>query len=136
MISEMHIFINVYANISTFQTIYYVDSSLATDTKTIGNYTVIVYSISVAIKRVDVSGSAGALAAVTQQFRALEHSLRLAGATAVQDCLQDGVADTLAALRRAGVRVWVLTGDKVHQLVDNLMPCLHISKQVKESVSK
>lgn len=83
-----------------------------------------------------MSGSAGALAAVTQQFRALEHSLRLAGATAVQDCLQDGVADTLAALRRAGVRVWVLTGDKVHQLVDNLMPCLHISKQVKESVSK
>ena len=31
---------------------------------------------------------------------------------AVEDKLQDGVADTIASLREAGIKVWVLTGDK------------------------
>lgn len=50
---------------------------------------------------------------MTQQYLVLERRLTLLGATGVEDCLQDGVADTLAALRRAGIRTWVLTGDKV-----------------------
>lgn len=48
-----------------------------------------------------------------KRFRELEKDLILLGATAVEDCLQDGVADTLASLRRAGIKTWVLTGDKV-----------------------
>ena len=31
----------------------------------------------------------------------------------MEDRLQDGVPDTIAMLRRAGIRVWMLTGDKV-----------------------
>ena len=31
---------------------------------------------------------------------------------AVEDKLQDGVSDTIASLREAGIKVWVLTGDK------------------------
>jgi magnesium-transporting ATPase (P-type) len=42
----------------------------------------------------------------------VERELTLIGATAIEDRLQAGVPATLAALRRAGVRVWVLTGDK------------------------
>lgn len=34
------------------------------------------------------------------------------GATGVEDRLQDGVPDTIAALRGAGLQIWVLTGDK------------------------
>lgn len=64
------------------------------------------------IKNLD-GRSARALEQGTQQYRELEHTLTLCGATGVEDCLQDGVADTLAALRRAAVRVWILTGDKV-----------------------
>ncbi|VDO14762.1 unnamed protein product [Rodentolepis nana] len=30
----------------------------------------------------------------------------------LEDSLQDGVPDTIAALREAGMKVWVLTGDK------------------------
>ena len=32
------------------------------------------------------------------------------GATGVEDKLQDGVGETLAALSEAGIGVWVLTG--------------------------
>ena len=34
------------------------------------------------------------------------------GATGIEDCLQDGVGETIQALREAGMKVWVLTGDK------------------------
>lgn len=37
------------------------------------------------------------------------------GATAIEDKLQDGVPDTIAHLLQAGVKVWVLTGDKVRR---------------------
>jgi magnesium-transporting ATPase (P-type) len=65
-----------------------------------------------AIKRIDIK-DAESLHNVTMQYRVLERQLTLIGATAVEDCLQDDVADTLASLRRAGVKIWVLTGDKV-----------------------
>ncbi|KAG6541423.1 hypothetical protein Mapa_017201 [Marchantia paleacea] len=42
----------------------------------------------------------------------VETSLTLLGATAIEDRLQDGVPDTIALLREAGIKVWVLTGDK------------------------
>ena len=41
----------------------------------------------------------------------------LVGATAIEDKLQDGVPETIKALRRAGIRVWVLTGDKFETAV-------------------
>ncbi|MCO5605924.1 hypothetical protein L7F22_060110 [Adiantum nelumboides] len=42
----------------------------------------------------------------------LERDFTLLGATGVEDKLQDGVPETIAALRAAGMKVWVLTGDK------------------------
>lgn len=43
----------------------------------------------------------------------IEGELFLLGATAIEDKLQDGVPDTIRCLREAGIKVWVLTGDKV-----------------------
>lgn len=43
----------------------------------------------------------------------LENNLKLSGVTGIEDRLQDGVPDTLCALRNAGIQVWVLTGDKL-----------------------
>ena len=43
-------------------------------------------------------------------FREIESDLELLGATGVEDRLQDGVPETIAALRKAGIRLWVLTG--------------------------
>ncbi|PHH71762.1 hypothetical protein CDD80_5005 [Ophiocordyceps camponoti-rufipedis] len=42
----------------------------------------------------------------------LETDLELVGATAIEDKLQQGVAETVDQLRRAGMKVWMLTGDK------------------------
>ncbi|KKA26695.1 hypothetical protein TD95_003347 [Thielaviopsis punctulata] len=42
----------------------------------------------------------------------IEQNLELAGATAIEDKLQDGVPETIDKLRRANVRVWMITGDK------------------------
>ncbi|EXJ78856.1 phospholipid-translocating ATPase [Capronia coronata CBS 617.96] len=42
----------------------------------------------------------------------LENKLELLGATAIEDKLQKGVPDAIDRLRRAGIRMWMLTGDK------------------------
>mmetsp|Transcript_14794 Transcript_14794/g.21547 ORF Transcript_14794/g.21547 Transcript_14794/m.21547 type:complete len:590 (-) Transcript_14794:434-2203(-) len=42
----------------------------------------------------------------------IEKDLQLVGATAIEDKLQIGVPDTIATLAMAGIRIWVLTGDK------------------------
>ncbi|KIY50739.1 phospholipid-translocating P-type ATPase [Fistulina hepatica ATCC 64428] len=47
----------------------------------------------------------------------LEYDLRLLGATAIEDKLQDGVPETIADLKLAGIRIWVLTGDKLETAV-------------------
>jgi len=49
---------------------------------------------------------------------AIETELVLLGATAIEDELQDGVGETLEALREAGIKVWVLTGDKLETAVN------------------
>ncbi|RVE40045.1 hypothetical protein evm_015305, partial [Chilo suppressalis] len=78
------------------------------------------------IRTVDVT-DAETLQQVSQQYRMLERQLTLAGATAVEDCLQDDVADTIASLRRAGIKIWVLTGDKVETAINVAQSCAHIS---------
>ncbi|OLN86964.1 putative phospholipid-transporting ATPase DNF3-like protein 2 [Colletotrichum chlorophyti] len=42
----------------------------------------------------------------------IEDKLDLAGATAIEDRLQEGVPETIDKLRRAEIKVWMLTGDK------------------------
>lgn len=41
-----------------------------------------------------------------------------AGATGIEDRLQESVPDTILALREAGIQVWVLTGDKPETAVN------------------
>ncbi|CAG8498047.1 17763_t:CDS:10, partial [Acaulospora morrowiae] len=43
----------------------------------------------------------------------LEKELELLGVTGVEDKLQDGVRNTLEQLRAAGLKIWMLTGDKI-----------------------
>uniref|UniRef100_A0A8C0D0X6 Phospholipid-transporting ATPase n=1 Tax=Balaenoptera musculus TaxID=9771 RepID=A0A8C0D0X6_BALMU len=53
----------------------------------------------------------------------LENQLTLLGATGIEDRLQEGVPDTVAALREAGIRLWVLTGDKQETAVNIAYAC-------------
>lgn len=57
---------------------------------------------------------AAKVAAVCEE---LETGLTLLGATAVEDKLQEGVPEAVAALSAAGIKVWVLTGDKMETAI-------------------
>eukprot|EP00918_Siedleckia_nematoides_P060349 GHVU01131734.1.p1 GENE.GHVU01131734.1~~GHVU01131734.1.p1 ORF type:complete len:386 (-),score=71.11 GHVU01131734.1:87-1160(-) len=50
---------------------------------------------------------------VARAMDGLEHSLQLLALTGVEDKLQEDVPATVESLRHAGVRVWMLTGDKI-----------------------
>ena len=56
---------------------------------------------------------AGEANAIVRLQSELECELELMGATAIEDQLQDGVPEVLADLRTAGIKLWMLTGDKV-----------------------
>uniref|UniRef100_A0A8C4HBC3 Phospholipid-transporting ATPase n=1 Tax=Dicentrarchus labrax TaxID=13489 RepID=A0A8C4HBC3_DICLA len=53
----------------------------------------------------------------------LETNLQLLGATGIEDRLQDGVPETIASLRKAGLQIWVLTGDKQETAVNIAYAC-------------
>eukprot|EP00928_Gymnodinium_smaydae_P025633 TRINITY_DN20359_c0_g2_i2.p1 TRINITY_DN20359_c0_g2~~TRINITY_DN20359_c0_g2_i2.p1 ORF type:complete len:1103 (+),score=204.72 TRINITY_DN20359_c0_g2_i2:75-3383(+) len=48
----------------------------------------------------------------------LEHSMSPVGVTAIEDKLQDGVPECLEFIKAMGIRVFVLTGDKVETAVE------------------
>ena len=60
---------------------------------------------------IKLEGRNEAMSTVVAQF--LEHDLELLGLTGVEDKLQDEVKSTLELLRNAGIKIWMLTGDKV-----------------------
>ncbi|KAI0019903.1 phospholipid-translocating P-type ATPase [Xylariomycetidae sp. FL0641] len=72
----------------------------------------------------------------------IERDLTLLGGTAIEDRLQDGVPDTIELLGHAGIKLWVLTGDKVEtainigfscNLLNNDMELIHIKVREDES---
>ncbi|POW20960.1 hypothetical protein PSHT_02992, partial [Puccinia striiformis] len=53
----------------------------------------------------------------------LENDLILLGATAIEDKLQDGVPQAVSDLKRAGIKVWIATGDKLETAVAIAKSC-------------
>lgn len=64
-------------------------------------------------------------AKVSQVYQDLETNLELIGAIGVEDQLQEGVGETLVALGQAGVKVWILTGDKKETAINISRSCGH-----------
>jgi len=60
----------------------------------------------------------------------IEVDLRLLGATAIEDKLQEGVPQALANLLRANIKVWMLTGDKVETAINIALACNLIQQQM------
>ncbi|XP_016062722.1 PREDICTED: phospholipid-transporting ATPase IG isoform X5 [Miniopterus natalensis] len=56
-------------------------------------------------------------------FDDIETNMNLIGATAVEDKLQDQAAETIEALHAAGLKVWVLTGDKMETAKSTCYAC-------------
>ncbi|XP_039282719.1 probable phospholipid-transporting ATPase IF isoform X2 [Nilaparvata lugens] len=58
-------------------------------------------------------------------YSSIECNLELLGISAVEDKLQPLVAETLASLKLAGMKVWILTGDKVETAKSISYSCGH-----------
>ena len=52
-----------------------------------------------------------------------EQGLSYIGASAIEDKLQDNVAETISILMEANIRVWVLTGDKQETAIEIAKSC-------------
>lgn len=56
--------------------------------------------------------------AINRVAEELEVEFDLIGSTAIEDKLQDKVGETIYDIKRAGVQLWVLTGDKVETAIN------------------
>ncbi|PAA59255.1 hypothetical protein BOX15_Mlig002788g1 [Macrostomum lignano] len=66
-------------------------------------------------------------AKLTKAADSVEKDLQLLGCTAVEDQLQAGVPECISDLRRAGIRVWILTGDKVETAENISLAAGHVT---------
>lgn len=60
----------------------------------------------------------------------IETQLTLIGATAVEDRLQDGVPESIEILLKAGIKLWVLTGDKKETAINIGFSCRLLSQEM------
>jgi phospholipid-translocating ATPase len=61
----------------------------------------------------------------------IEQELMLIGGTAIEDKLQDGVPDTISLLAEAGIKLWVLTGDKVETAINIGFSCNLLTNEME-----
>ena len=64
----------------------------------------------------------------------IEVGLKLVGSTAIEDKLQDEVGETIGFLKDAGVKVWVLTGDKVETAINIAFSCNLINNNYNQII--
>ncbi|XP_064475067.1 probable phospholipid-transporting ATPase IM isoform X2 [Ornithodoros turicata] len=83
---------------------------------------------------------------VDEVYNEIEQELILIGATAIEDKLQDGVPQAIANMAAAGIKIWVLTGDKqetainigysCHLLTDDMIDIFIVDGVEHEEVYK
>ncbi|SCV04284.1 LAMI_0H14884g1_1 [Lachancea mirantina] len=66
----------------------------------------------------------------------IERELVLLGGTAIEDRLQDGVPDAIALLADAGIKLWVLTGDKVETAINIGFSCNLLNNEMELLIIK
>ncbi|KAK1280746.1 putative phospholipid-transporting ATPase 9 [Acorus gramineus] len=64
----------------------------------------------------------------------IERDLILLGATAVEDKLQNGVPECIDKLAQAGIKIWVLTGDKMETAVNIGFACSLLRQGMKQII--
>ena len=55
----------------------------------------------------------------------------LVGSTAIEDKLQDNVGDVISFIRKAGIKLWVLTGDKIETAINIGFSCKLLDKEME-----
>ncbi|KAJ9697349.1 hypothetical protein PVL29_009246 [Vitis rotundifolia] len=64
----------------------------------------------------------------------IEKDLVLIGCTAIEDKLQEGVPSCIETLSRAGIKIWVLTGDKMETAINIAYACSLINNDMKQFI--
>ncbi|KAK6129330.1 hypothetical protein DH2020_036938 [Rehmannia glutinosa] len=64
----------------------------------------------------------------------IERDLILLGATAVEDKLQKGVPECIEKLENAGIKIWVITGDKMETAINIGYACSLLREDMKQIV--
>ncbi|XAR68703.1 Phospholipid-translocating ATPase [Bertholletia excelsa] len=64
----------------------------------------------------------------------IECNLRLLGATAIEDKLQEGVPEAIESLQQAGIKVWVLTGDKQETAISIGLSCKLLTSDMQQII--
>ena len=82
-------------------------------------------------KELQLSNSADKEAQLDVLGANIENKFELLGASAIEDKLQVGVPETIALLISAGIRVWVLTGDKQETAIEIGKSCNLIKSNMK-----
>ncbi|KAL6061509.1 Phospholipid-transporting ATPase [Balamuthia mandrillaris] len=78
-----------------------------------------------------IQGREEALDAVAEE---IEQNLVLMGATAIEDKLQDGVPDAIRTLLQMGIKLWVLTGDKMETAINIGYSCNLLNSAMKQLI--
>jgi len=68
---------------------------------------------------------------LTEVADEFEVDMQLLGVTAIEDKIQEGVPDTIAKLREADIKVWVLTGDKQETAINIGYACRLLTKDIR-----
>ncbi|CAJ1948226.1 unnamed protein product [Sphenostylis stenocarpa] len=69
-----------------------------------------------------------------QSASLLECNLKLLGATGIEDKLQEGVPEAIESMRQAGIKVWVLTGDKQETAISIGLSCKLLSGDMQQII--
>lgn len=64
----------------------------------------------------------------------METKLEYVGSSAIEDLLQEQVPETIENLMTAGIKVWVLTGDKQETAIEIGKSCSLINEQKMDLV--
>uniref|UniRef100_A0A8C9SJS6 Phospholipid-transporting ATPase n=1 Tax=Scleropages formosus TaxID=113540 RepID=A0A8C9SJS6_SCLFO len=65
-------------------------------------------------------------------YEEIEQDMMLLGATAIEDKLQEGVAETIACLTLSSIKIWVLTGDKLETAMNIGYSCNMLRDDMNE----
>jgi len=61
----------------------------------------------------------------------IEKDFELIGSTAIEDKLQDEVGDVISHIREAGIKLWVLTGDKIETAINIGYACQLLDQEME-----
>ena len=68
---------------------------------------------------------------INKLYDIIENNLTLIGGTVVEDKLQEKVPETIKELKTAGIKIWILTGDKLESAKNIGYSCNLLSEQEK-----